>query len=386
MAQELLDLVDPTGGNAQVTQDGLEYGYAGMRMILEERTLRVWWVGEVPDTVTKVLDQIPDGDRVEVVPAKFTLFDEERAALRLMASERVKPLAEETQLDLVTPLENGSGLEVTYRTVGTEVDDEVAAAAGVVAGIPVAAHVEASGNKLLTARWADGSPWHGGAGYKYADAGGTHYCSTGFGVAKESSGNQYLLTAYHCFYGYVSGTQYVETGSGDQVGHWDSTNSAVRDPTHDAALIRPTSHSVKNSVFTGSATSSSKAPIVGAGNNVDGQIVCTSGAMSGEHCALITASVNSYIAYGPDGTRLSGVDVGGSPTGATAAETGDSGGPVLYESGGKMYGVGMIDEGTDPTTCPSGGSYINIGGCYGTVFWVSLKGILSKLNLDLVTD
>jgi hypothetical protein len=107
---------------------------------------------------------------------------------------------------------------------------------------------------------------------------------------------------------------------------------------------------VEGAIYTGPWTSSAGARVAGAGADFVGNIVCTSGASSGEHCGVRVRAVDQFVNIG----YVVGPETYAAlPAGRCAAAPGDSGGPVYsYRPSGRVEARGTISAGvTGGATC-----------------------------------
>lgn len=133
IADELIDIVDPTQGGKRVTGDGKWYGYAGM-VSARSRPLTVYWVGPVPSNITKLFSS--EVAAVRVVPAKYTLFEQGEAAEEIMDAAG-SPELKGIVTYLIAPIPGG-GLSVDYEDPsGDLTEEEIASALAEIAGMPV---------------------------------------------------------------------------------------------------------------------------------------------------------------------------------------------------------------------------------------------------------
>ncbi len=184
----------------------------------------------------------------------------------------------------------------------------------------------------------DSPPFFGGAGLAVGDT----VCSSGFAV-QDSAGTRFMTTAGHCF---TDGAT-VLTESGGQTVGTVSDRHELTDPgaTMDVELIGGQFY--EGRVFTGGVTSSTSAPVVGAGTvDVGFDNYCHSGRTTGEHCGhTVTATNGQYC--GSSGGCASPVIV---YTGGTISEHGDSGGAFYYkDTSGGIWICGQIIGGTTTT-------------------------------------
>ncbi|MER8103264.1 hypothetical protein [Kitasatospora sp. NPDC094016] len=141
-------------------------GYAGLTVDPEQGLLTVYWHGDVPERVTRLIAHPPAGITAQVRPAPYTLGRLRAARDRLVAAATAgEPGAD---WNSAAPVPDGTGLAVTYapavgaaavRTPGGAAERErVAARAADLAGLPVAA-MPAVTPQATGTRHNDASPW-----------------------------------------------------------------------------------------------------------------------------------------------------------------------------------------------------------------------------------
>lgn len=218
---------------------------------------------------------------------------------------------------------------------------------------------------VATYRYNDVSPWNGGD-FNYHAGGTKPSCTNGIPVHDTSSGQQYVLTAAHCWY--QSGGQYTSVRNGywenDYATVYGSTaligtvehvdNVQAGSTTLDSGLIQ-TSSSVLN--FDAAWNSQGTAVQVGVTSNDVGDQVCTSGAYDGQVCQIAITKMNQKI-YPNDGWgtyTVTNVAIASNPNDASAvaAGEGDSGGPVYSYTGSNTLARGMIDAVGNYKPCTS---------------------------------
>jgi hypothetical protein len=142
----------------------------------------------------------------------------------------------------------------------------------------------------VSGRWADTSPFSGGASIQ--PLGGGVICSSGYAV-RDSAGTTYMVTAGHCFdYGTTVASEGGVTVFGT-VSH--VYRSMLAGGTgKDMELIGGQDYDGR--IYTGPNFSSTSAPVFGAGPAVVGfDNYCYSGRSGGEHCGLTVLSVDGQV-------------------------------------------------------------------------------------------
>jgi hypothetical protein len=226
-------------------------GIAGLKVDARARSVRLYWHGDVSAAVSKVVAAAQDrGVRVDVLPGRYRRSDLMREALQL--TERPEVIS-------ATPNLDGSGLSVSSSRA---------------AAVPSDVHVvtTTSSAPQYGIRHADTAPFSGAASIQRDG----NICSSGFGVTG-SDGRRYLTTAWHCGAGTWTTPQGVTIGN----------SAATASITHDTQLIAANSSS---RIYNGDGYGGDNQftnPVVGAGENHGGDMLCMSGAETGTVCNLV---------------------------------------------------------------------------------------------------
>lgn len=303
-------------------------GYAGSVAAPQSRQLQVYWKGAVPATVTSLAGRLDVP--VSFLPARFTQRELVAEAQRLAADARVATTA---------PKVDGSGVEVTVTageagkspTAGPRTGTDVLGSARVPLTITTGQRPE-----NMFSRQNDIPAFWGGSRYN-SPVGG---CSNGFAI------NQapiiYEISAGHC-------------GSNGQAanipGQPTPTGIIERDNNPRDTLIIRYSAGVAGAIYNGPWNSATGVGVGGAVSDFVGNLICTGGASSGEHCNIPVQAVNEFVnvgyIIGPE-TRAA------LPSGQCAVAPGDSGGPAYsYRSDGRVNARGTISAGiTGTANCP----------------------------------
>jgi hypothetical protein len=120
IADPIIDIVDPTQGGRQVTSDGKYYGYAGMVNSPARGATVIYWVGPVQPRIQRIIDANKGMAKIEVVQAKYTLFDQENAMQTLIDATYGHTIQGATLYEM-DPLP-GAGIMVHYATSDWIVD------------------------------------------------------------------------------------------------------------------------------------------------------------------------------------------------------------------------------------------------------------------------
>lgn len=363
-------------------------GYAGISVEARRGELRVYWKGELPARVAAAVEAARREVGVRVLAAAHS----ERELL-----DAAQRLAKEPGVASVAPKADGSGV-----TLGYAGEVGVAAALPAIrdAGVPVevrpgeyaqATQFTQPGCmlQLFVGRQDDNCPWRGGAALTFPVGAGTGYCSSGWPVerANWASGfrQQWLLTAGHC----GSSGQTFHDGGVARVGTTESDNDS-----RDTMLVR--ADSIGPRMYVGGWDSRSYKSIRMPISNYPNTLVCTSGAMSGQHCDLrveaVNMTVNARDASGRQYTWFPMVSAW-SETGPFAAASGDSGGPVAaqdsptFSTGGivNVYAAGTISAGDTAVTCPAGSTAWTGMTCLRRVYYAPLQQALNSYAVTLMT-
>lgn len=341
-------------------------GYAGVAVDYDAARVTVSWKGDAPASVGDLAARA-DGVTVDVAPAALSEADLHTASTRLLDGQRAAHGPDAVVAAM--PAGDYAGLVVEVSR-----DSAAARAAGLAenltaaAGVPVQVELVDDGvQPTAVSRRNDAAPWS--AGGAMATSSGSDYCTTGFSIVT-AAGNHKIVSAAHCNAGIGS---LVRDGEGQQLGK--VTNRALE---IDAELIDPVGEpETSGSVFGGPWNASSvnaryKFPVVGVQQPAVGQNICSSGAVTGEHCGAKVRAVDVAWSCGKKtchGFRASrddgGVVVGG----------GDSGGPMYAVIDGKAYARGMIDGGSNRRSC---GSTSVTTQCFSYVYGIPMVDILAK--------
>jgi hypothetical protein len=297
-------------------------GYAGIVAAPQNRELHVYWKGQVPEPVRTLAGRL--GVPVRFLPATFT----ERELLA--ETER---LAADPQVRSVGPEVDGSGLRINVTEAGQQA---IQSGTGILGSTKVPLHVESDGAPAPLLRQNDISPYWGGARYTTPSAPGG--CSTGFAVLW--AGLDHMVSAGHCG---NNGEIAVDGGGNPAV---DTMGNVFNDiPGRDTLMINTPS---QGNAYIGPWNSNTGMDVVGAAPDFVGNLVCTSGARSGEHCGIPVTHVNQWDAGFFPLTRAA------FSTFTCAAAGGDSGGGVYHYSGNGLIGRGTISTGRRGTaSCPN---------------------------------
>jgi hypothetical protein len=343
-------------------------GYAGVSVDYDSASVVVSWKGEAPPAVSALRERAADGATIDVRPAALSQAELRAASTRLLDSQRAQHGPDAVLAAF--PTADYAGLIAEVRR-----DSAAARTPGLaqrlerVAGVPVRlTMVEDHVRSTAASRRNDEAPWHAGGAMASRD--GTDYCTTGFSVIT-GAGHHRIVSAAHCNEGVGS---VVRDGAGERLGTVTNRTTDL-----DAQLIDPVgSPETAKATFGGPWNASQvnsryRFPVAGVQRPAVGQTVCSSGAVTGEHCSTIRAtdiawSCGDKTCHGFRASRSDGgVVVGG----------GDSGGPMYAVIDGKAYARGMIDGGSNRRSC---GSTSVSTQCFSYVYGIPMVDILDHWN------
>jgi hypothetical protein len=333
-------------------------GLGGIRLRVEKGAVEVWWKGTVPDAVRKEISaRERAGVRIILGEARYN-----GAELAAAQDQIVQNRDRYPGLAYLAAQPDGSGLH------GEFTDVEAARRYR----FPVDVDVTASAGNTFASRAVDSVPWWGGA----ITRSGPSTCTTGFPVANFFGPfelNRGLLTAAHC----------DPAGSGstfaNSVGTIIGTGVTRGVPIDTTYIVTPSAPRV----YVGGPGSASRG-VAGPVPNFPGQLVCTSGAVTFEHCDVVNLFVaGAAIVGSPRGPILVvGVTFAASTSGGIAVGSGDSGGPVYVPiSPFHVLAAGMIDFSVGGGTCP-GGPPTSV--CSSVVGYVDINIIMVSTLLHLL--
>ncbi|MFI9365248.1 hypothetical protein ACIG5E_29985 [Kitasatospora sp. NPDC053057] len=313
--QKLHRMTDPVQDWVESGFAGSE-GYAGTYIDAPDQRADLWWKGDVPARVQELIDaNASPGLSVRLHPAEYSRADIRRAI------DRFTENAGEGTWNSVGPKEDGSGISVTYDA--TQAARAVRGApdpgayerwASRIAGVPVTAAVAAPSVPLSGSRGSDRAPYYAGAQVRSPKP---SFCSTSFSGWRDKT--RVVLTAAHC------GNGKYYTGAGDYLGSLDFVGSGI-----DIGMIGTGGGQGDARLYDGPWSGGSSRRFYGPGRNNAGDLVCTSGAMSGWHCDVRITEVDRE-STNEEGQHIKPVDIA-KPRGGeqrVVIAQGDSGGPVV---------------------------------------------------------
>lgn len=346
--QPLLDVAQHV---LKLTRQGSEpgyTGYAGVGISVPDDSVTVYWKGALPGRLRDYLAGAGRSVQVTTRPAPYT-WRQLETQTRTLVGRRARLRAEGITLSQAGPAPDGSGVTVGVdyaasalssssptATVALTAQKAVAAVASGPA--PVSVRNVPTARPSGT-RQADNAPWWGGDRIVRP---GNIDCSAGFSIRVGSTA--YMLTAGHCGginTAWQTGDWY---GSGASVG-----TEANRDPNGDTAIITVSSN--EGWIYDKGWDSSVGETVIGSETTVPGTYVCTEGATSGVRCSITVRQTGLYVSFGSFAAYNE--VYAASTSGSQSSAGGDSGGPVIVNSGtsGQVYGVGTISGGSTSVAC-----------------------------------
>ncbi|MEU4363119.1 hypothetical protein [Promicromonospora sp. NPDC023987] len=339
-------------------------GYAGVAVDYEASKVTVSWKDTPPPALNALAERVPDGVEVEVRRTALSGADLHAASARLLDAQRTAP-APVTVLT-VLPAKNYAGLVVEVSSGPTAPGaDALDRKLERVAGVPVRLQtIHHAVESTAGGRRNDQAPWNAGGAIAAKD--GTDYCTTGFSIVTGADDHR-IVTAAHCN---KKVGDLVRDGAGQRLG-----TVTHRAPEVDAQLIDPVGEPETAGAVLGGPWNATRAhdryrfPVAAVQRPAVGQHICSSGAVTGEHCSTIRATdiawtCGKQTCHGFRASRDDdGVVVGG----------GDSGGPMYTVIDGKAYARGMIDGGSNRRSC--GRTSVSTQ-CFSYVYGIPMVDIL----------
>ncbi|WP_235735796.1 S1 family peptidase [Nocardioides alcanivorans] len=344
------------------TRHWKEDGYGKVVVDKTKARVRIYWRGRPPRDIAARDGEITDGVTVDVVPSPHSDEDLSVVSRKLLADNRT--------IVYIHPNDDLSGLVVAVDETATATEraraiSEIAARSEV----PVTIIKDTPWEDAT--RWNDSAPWQGGSILNFAGNG----CSSAF-TAVTPSGAGRLISAAHCATG-TGGV--VRDGAGERIG-----TVSRRAPAYDALLIDPDTGTI-GKVFggpwnAGTGHSRYQSWVGGSAAPAEGQRVCTSGAMSGEHCNLLIKKTGVWKKCVGGTVDCQGF-ISMNASGGVAISGADSGGPVyIKRSDGKVGARGVISQGNKPVIC---GSTAAPTTCYNKVFSIGIHKIENRFGISV---
>src|SRR6476469_3217688 len=214
-------------------------------------------------------------------------------------------------------------------------------------------------------RYEDYSPYAGGA--RYGISSDDHFasstpvdsrCSIGFGYVR--GGNDYLLTAGHCFPGNrsyhdqwaVNGWVPVDYAGHNSLSTWDNGTGTVAAGSDNAfhgdlSLTNlANNREAGDQIWWDGASSPNKIPVVDRSAPTSGDDLCINGWASGADCGITVTLTNVRVDnYNNPGVTLRNGDAAHSFSAADCSKDGDSGGSIVINHNGpesNAHAVGIV--------------------------------------------
>ncbi|WP_152360501.1 hypothetical protein [Microlunatus speluncae] len=189
-------------------------------------------------------------------------------------------------------------------------------------------------------------------------------CTTGYAVRRNSQ--DYLITAAHCG---LSGRTATD-GAGSTIG-----TTSGRDASDDQMYIAASAAAPRQYDKAYNNSAGLYKNVVGATTSLGGTYVCTSGSYTGVNCDIQITNQNYYYnltgSMSGNSTYKWGALAFRRTISLRAMGTGDSGGPVLKNTGvlADIRAAGMISGGNREVTCGSGSV---AGKCYNRLIYIKI--------------
>lgn len=376
-------------------------GLSGTILDTEHSTIRLYWHGAMPQTVSEQI-AAARGNGVAVVVAQAPFTEAELLAETARMSKR--PLFAGAQTGpralQVAPQPDGSGISVAVS--GLPAGTTAAQARQLVPALDSAYPLtfSAMSPPAFTARYFDQSPYWGGS-YIHNNATG-YNCSDAYGVTGLNGAATYLFTAAHCGTGaWSSGVVRFPDGTEVQTTYGSTFPAGRRtDLDVELLLVSGAGASAGNGVYYGPSInppnndpgSSTGIAVGGTINNVVGARLCTSGSYSGTICNIEIQLTNLTVTY----ALLNGVSRVTNlvlayklldDSGITAAVgEGDSGGPAFSVVSGKAQARGVISGmRTGDFVRPCTGWVFAGRTCSVAVYYADLTNAMNAVGVRLNT-
>lgn len=338
-------------------------GYAGVVAAPENRELLVYWQGEVPAAVERVIEEQNRSVPVRVLPARYSQE-------QLLAE--VRRLGRNDALGEVAPRADGSGVDVRWAKGRSQA--ATLAAENLLATATVDVRVDTAAGEVettpFTGRCADGASWcrEDDSSPYYAGA-RTANCTVGWPMHHQATTR--LLSAAHC----AGLAETVHDGGGDSMG------PVLIDSQREDTLVidargagRMWDGGWQNSTYT--------KPIAGASFSNVGNWLCTSGASSGVLCGIQVKANNLAVGSAYPLVKAEQADH------ASAAGHGDSGGPVfeLTSANSKVLAKGTISAGDVNTKVGCTGEMWQGRECAWRIYYADTTQALTRYRAVIVVD
>ncbi|MFD6826126.1 S1 family peptidase [Streptomyces sp. NPDC060085] len=357
-------------------------GYSSVEISIKDRQVIAHWKGEPVAAVKKILENPPAGFSYKLLQAHYSHTE-------LIAAQQkfVRQVLGDKNLNIsgVYPLPDGNGLGVKYSG-----EEKAARNVGAVSAAKVSVKLNSGQKPHFTfGRYTDTSPYWGGAVYQTIRNNQAIWeCSTAFPV-KDANGKKLMLSAAHCVN--QGDTVAVPTSYPTHKDPAKRKNVGVAvssDMDHDTALLDMGSLGAK--IYRGPAGSNASEAITGWSYTSVGDLLCTSGAASGEHCYGQVESVDtSMFASFPGSDELHSVEGlawATSTTNSVLSAGGDSGGPVFNDYGSGIKAKGTTSMHSEIISCGATYSLNPNLQCSTDVYYLPMDFLLNRWGVDLITS
>ncbi|MCX5233038.1 hypothetical protein [Streptomyces sp. NBC_00233] len=366
-------------------------GYGSITISAVNRSMDLYWKGQVPASVQSLIGDMPSGLSARVKSAPYSLAELQSAMPALISQQSTQ----QAKIIGVGPAADASGLKISIAGDTTAARHLPAVRDS---SVPIAIEVGEEFHHTAS-RDVDSAPYWGGAWWYYSNSlDQVANCSTGFAV-QDSQGKKQMLTAAHCAahsndensMRFATGPALPEfpSGAGSAVGG----NRWSADYGLDVAVYNMTDAAPR--IYRGSIGSSISTTVTGSAGTYVGDFVCTGGAMSGEHCPIEIDTVG-WSAWSENGMWETNMAVGNIIWGGFAGfavAKGDSGGPVFTApTTTTVTAKGIIGFAGTVTQCS--GTKVQAGTvypgvettCYKRVGFQPIDRIEQQMGVSLITS
>ncbi|MFF3313825.1 trypsin-like serine protease [Streptomyces sp. NPDC002952] len=373
---------------------GVANGLGSIIVSAPMRRIDLYWKGSLPSSVLALVDDLPSGQSVKVHDASYTLAQLKEAAAPLTQQAAS---SDGTRIVRITPRPEADGLEI-----GVVGNVDAARNLTAVAKMGIPSTIVNDGGVAPESGNRDGefAPYHGGGGvwrYKESKAVSYNMCSTGFAVSMGYNSDG-IITANHC--GRASenappydDSMYIADSMNSNLYTAGSRNFSSVERDISTYKLSGT-YKAKAEIFRGAVGSTFSSPVTGSLGVYLGDYVCTSGAMTGEHCSITVDRVWDTILTGDDDEihwRYEMASGRNQLPGAIASGGGDSGGPVFTPNSYGVTAMGVISYG-DVVHVPCESTKFNAGTwpvqtiCYNRVGFQPINAATLRAGVTLKTS
>lgn len=347
-----LQAMDQVRDLADTVQLYKEPGYGKVAVDHDQREVHVYWKGTLPEGVAKQLGTHPNGVTVTLTPTTFSDAELTAAGVKILTAGYgggvpVNGVSRSPDMSgviaKIAPAELARRGAANAQPEGHKSLDQDLTA---IAGVPVT--IQEGLGVATTTRQNDAPPWQAGGAMRRPDL-PTSYCTTGFAMLT-SSGAGRLLSAGHCD---TSGNLEIRDGSNSAAtGVITPGGSAVdvRLQGIDSIIIDPSATpGSTGKTFGGAFNQAPGTPkyehhLGGQGVPAEDDVVCVSGANSGEHCNEVIKDTGFQFTCPKTTNQICQGFIYGNASGITIAG-GDSGAPIYVERSDGRVGARGIQSG-----------------------------------------